>query len=81
MSGYFKLPEDRLYDKVKLLISKKIESSKEITYDEVFELLFDKDNGEINKSIRGVKELESVNNAIKALMGEDINIIYKQIYK
>ena len=73
-------PKYIILEKIKALIEKKISNEDTITYEDVNEILLDENNGEIPKNINNIKNLNEINNIIKALMNENINIVYNQIY-
>jgi hypothetical protein len=76
-----KKPKDIIIDKIKLLINKKNSENSLIEYDDVYKILLDNNEGIIPKNINDVNKLKEINETIKALMSENINLVYKQIYK
>lgn len=76
----FATAKETVLDRAKALIDKKLNDRVPIEYNDVYEILLDDTNGEITKNINNVNNLKQINEDIKALMDENINIVYKQIY-
>lgn len=70
-----------IYNKIKLMIEKKLKLNEIFTYDEIYGFFLDEKDGEITKNITDKEKLVKINEVIRILIGENINTIYKQIYK
>jgi hypothetical protein len=73
--------DDDIYTKIKLMIEKKLKSDEKFTFDEIYNLLLDENDGEISNNINDKDKLNKINEVIRVLIGENIDTIYKQIYR